>query len=248
MKKALLTLAIVSLVISLVAEAYPANAVNKPSTPEFTLKYVDNSYDVPPTFEIDPYTGKNTIKTDGFYVENKSVTLAINNPPFSSGILFYNVSTKGHYESESNWRYVYLIDGDGGVGYLEASAHGYTVFVFGSTNNNGSDHYSLRIDGIKAGAKIDFAVQAYYGYYSTVKNPYYNYPFVNHSEYITVLNVTQTGDWSPTQTLIIPESSQPSPSPTIPEFPSSLAFSILIATLLPGLIIYRKRIRIAKFS
>jgi hypothetical protein len=31
--------------------------IPKPSVPEFTLKYADNSYEAPPTYGIDQYTG-----------------------------------------------------------------------------------------------------------------------------------------------------------------------------------------------
>jgi hypothetical protein len=160
MKQAILTLAILSIVPLLVSGAYFANAIVPPPAPDFTLRYMDNSYDVPSTYEIDPYTGKNTTTADSYHVENKSITLTIKNPAvLGPEILFHNISTKGHYENQSNWRYIYLINGDGGMVYLKASDYEYTMLVFGSTNNNGSDSYSLRISGIKADAKIDFAVK-----------------------------------------------------------------------------------------
>ncbi len=35
-----------------------AQLIPTPSIPEFTLKYIDYSYDVPPTYKIDEYTGE----------------------------------------------------------------------------------------------------------------------------------------------------------------------------------------------
>jgi hypothetical protein len=50
--------------------------------PEFTLRYVDNSYNVPPTTTstIDPYTGEVTTTTiPAYHVKNKTVEVMIKN-------------------------------------------------------------------------------------------------------------------------------------------------------------------------
>jgi hypothetical protein len=50
----------------IVVKTAPASAsIPKPSVPEFTLKFVDYSYDVPPTYGIDPYTGKVVMTNTG---------------------------------------------------------------------------------------------------------------------------------------------------------------------------------------
>jgi hypothetical protein len=54
-----------------------------PPVPEFTVKFVDFSYYVPTTTSIDPYTGQN-ITNQGYYVDNRTIELSINNQPFSS--------------------------------------------------------------------------------------------------------------------------------------------------------------------
>ncbi|MCL5876513.1 MAG: hypothetical protein M1540_01715, partial [Candidatus Bathyarchaeota archaeon] len=59
--------------------------IPKPSIPEFTLKYVDLSYDVPVTTSIDQYTGK-TVTIQGYHVENRTIQLTIKNQPFTSYI------------------------------------------------------------------------------------------------------------------------------------------------------------------
>lgn len=58
----------------LLAPLANAQTTPKPSVPEFTLKYVDNSYDVPSTTTstTDPYTGKTiTTTTPGYRIEKK---------------------------------------------------------------------------------------------------------------------------------------------------------------------------------
>ena len=44
--------------LGIVQASVDANDIPKPSIPEFTLKFEDNSYYVPPTYEINPYTGE----------------------------------------------------------------------------------------------------------------------------------------------------------------------------------------------
>lgn len=56
--------------------------VTKPSVPEFTIRLVDNSYDVPTTYSTDPYTGE-TITHPSHRVTNMSVELVIKNQPLS---------------------------------------------------------------------------------------------------------------------------------------------------------------------
>ncbi len=77
-------LAVSSLII---VESATAQSIPKPSVPEFTLKYVDHSYDVPPTTTttIDPYTGKQTQATQpGYRVENKTLDVIIKNQNFTA--------------------------------------------------------------------------------------------------------------------------------------------------------------------
>ena len=62
--------------------------------PEFTLRYVDNSYDVPPktTTSTDPYTNEITTTTiPGYHVENRTVEAVIKN---NVGASYYNFRIK----------------------------------------------------------------------------------------------------------------------------------------------------------
>ena len=91
-----------------------AQSIPKPSVPEFTVKFVDYSYDVPTTTSIDPYTGK-TVTNQSYHVENRTIQLEIKNQPFNSYIangqnisFYFNVREKGHYEE--NWTTIYSVD------------------------------------------------------------------------------------------------------------------------------------------
>jgi hypothetical protein len=86
----------------------PASAQTpKPSVPKFTLKVLENPYDVAPTTTINPNTGK-TEQQAGYYVDNISVQVTIENPfsqssfiqpefPSQTYDLWYNISAKNHY-------------------------------------------------------------------------------------------------------------------------------------------------------
>lgn len=59
------------------------SGIPKPSVPEFTLKYLDYSYDVPPTYGIDQYTGENVTVKYGYHVDNRSIEFTFKNQPFA---------------------------------------------------------------------------------------------------------------------------------------------------------------------
>jgi hypothetical protein len=68
------------------------------SIPQFTAKYLDNSYTTSEISITDPHTGKTTI-IPSRYVEQKSIELNIidQNP---LGTVQYNIQFKGHFEVE----------------------------------------------------------------------------------------------------------------------------------------------------
>ena len=59
------------------AESAFAQSLSKPSVPEFSLKLAAHPYDVPPTYEIEPYTGEKVLPEEGYHVENRSVEITI---------------------------------------------------------------------------------------------------------------------------------------------------------------------------
>jgi len=178
------------LVQSNIVLANAESSISKPSVPEFTLKYVDNSYDVPATYSVDPYTGKN-ITHAGHRVENKSIEITVKNQPFTMykldngqyANLFYNVSYRGHYGG--GWEYSsYDRNADW---FITQSDSEYTVISF----------YPVPTEGV-----MDFRVQAQIGYTTYYYMPFKVYEF--HGE---------TSGWSTTQTITI-DGNAPTTTPT----------------------------------
>jgi hypothetical protein len=171
-----------------------AQSIPKPSIPEFKIKYVDNSYDEPSTYGIDPYTGKNVLTKEGYHVQNKSVELIIKNQPYNSYRnengslvwLYYNIAIKGHFEqwTTQNWESQAINSktyDSYPTGYLPSSESEFTVKTYGLEGDNGTDtaykyrtptyntpfyygHYSYTLGNISAGGQVDFRVQAIIGY------------------------------------------------------------------------------------
>ena len=71
-----------------------AQAIPKPSVPEFTGKFVNASYSVTTT---NPYTGANETQQ----IINDSIEVTIKNQPFdhSNYQIYYNIRTKPHFSS-----------------------------------------------------------------------------------------------------------------------------------------------------
>jgi len=196
------------------------SGIPKPSVPEFTLRYIDLSYDVPPTYGIDPYTGKNVVTQAAYHIQNKSIVVTIKNQPFVSYRnennsvvgLFYSVRLKGHFQDSygepSSESYIYRSDSD------------YTSVYCGLNGNNGTAPFTgdFWLGGIEipAGGQVDFQVKALIGYYTRVYGEFVP-PF--GQSYHDVFTGESSG-WSNTQTLIIGESQTPTPSPATTPAPT----------------------------
>lgn len=200
-----------------------AQSVTKPSVPEFTLNYVDNSYDVPPetSSSTDPYTGKVTTSTNpGYQVDTRTIEIRIKNQQYSgSQHLFYNYSYKGHYED--TWKYYatgsYPRDSSG-PDFIIQSTSDYTVATFSAPEKG----------------QIDFRVQAQAGYYDETEL-YIILPGAPFSEYSFVGEVS---GWSQPQTIAIPESSA-----VLAIEWMVLAVSVVIALVAVSVIFIRRRIK-----
>lgn len=200
-----------------------AQSIPKPSVPEFTLNYVDNSYDVPPetSSSTDPYTGEVTTSTiPGYHVDNRIIEIRIKNQHYSgSQTLFYNYSYKGHYED--TWKYYatgsYSRDSSG-PNFISQSTSDYTVATFSAPEKG----------------QIDFRVQAQAGYYDRTEL-YIILPGAPFSEYSFVGEVS---GWSQPQTIAIPESSA-----LLPIELMVLAVSVIIALVAVSIVFIRRRIK-----
>jgi hypothetical protein len=182
-------------------------AASNPSVPQFTLQYVDHSYDIPPTYGTDPYTGNTIMKTYGSHVDNRTIDVTIMNQPFTpykdssnnTIQLYYNVRSKGHFEEWNG-------DSDFGshsVRGLQASSSTYTVISF-----------DIQYWGVSAGGQIDFQVEAITGY------AYYDASACGTNYQTTVGN----SGWSSIQTITIgnpanvSSTTPPISTPNLPTF------------------------------
>lgn len=73
-----------------------AQSIPTPSVPEFTVKFVNASYEVPTSYSTDPYTGQN-VTHSSYFVENSSIELTITNQPFVSFIDNINGAPWNHF-------------------------------------------------------------------------------------------------------------------------------------------------------
>ena len=199
---ALLTIFVLSASAMLMAIPSGVLAAN-PSTPEFSVAYVDHSYDVPVTHwtTTDPYTGEQiTHSSGGEHVDNRTIDVTIKNQPFtpykdsttSNQIvnLYYNIRSKGHFE---DWSSASSGHGQNGV---QAYTSATTVISF-----------NIGYWNVPQGGQIDFQVQAVLSY---VNSTYSGSCFTGSQTIV----VGQSG-WSNTQTLTIgnPTPSSPTQEP-----------------------------------
>ena len=178
--------------------AYPAGAQSAPSAPLFTVQYVDHSYDIPPTYGTNPYTGQTTITNYGSHVDNRTVDVTIQNPPFTPYIygnhtmqLYYDIRCKGHFENFTSDTDL----GSHGMRGITASNSVYTTVSF-----------AIQYWNVPIGGQIDFQIRSVVGY------TYYNTGacFTDYS------NTVAESDWSNTQTITIGNATSPIWTPSIP--------------------------------
>ena len=192
-----------------------AQTIPKPSVPEFTVGLVKNPYCVPQSKTTDPYTGAVTTYP-GYTEENRSIEITIKNQPYTStkmtdgnwSRLYYDIRFKGHFYV-GDWSYYPVKAGAASEGgYIAASNSDYTTIAL-------PKYLSLKAQ--QNGSQTDFQVQALIGYDETI------YRVAGNTGELSIFGTYFTGevsDWSPTQTLSIPDGSvsTTSPSPTMPNF------------------------------
>ncbi len=234
----------------LIVKSADAQSISKPSAPEFTVRYVDYSYDVPPTYGIDQFTGKETIVKNGYHVENRSFEFTIRNQPYtpyedSQGNnihLFYNLRFKGHFGAE--WMYFPFLDNGQGVRRFAAGL--YQVYDPDLAASNSA--FTILLESIptlfydlqdydkmpKIGDEVDFQVQAAIGYVSYAGDGFYSL-------------AGQSSSWSNTQTIKISavsasvsHSPNPTPTPSVPEFTQVAVISFFVSLPLLALLVKKR--------
>jgi hypothetical protein len=205
------------------------------SLPEFTLRYVDKSYDVAPTTisSTDPYTGNITTTTiPGRHVSNQTIEVTIKN---DLGASYYGLRYKGHYSDSLTYFPYYGPDShDIYDGFFppdfQASSSSYTV---------GYLSLGLLPQPIPQGAPIDVQVQPLFGNFDVT--PYVHVQPVGGPTYDAIFKGT-VGDWSNTQTIIIGQASASvSPTSTVPEFPILAILPLFVLVPLIAIVLSRKK-------
>ena len=192
---ALLFIAVLTVASLVMVKAAPASAQ---SVPDVTLKFEAHPYDVPTTYGIDPFTGKNITIEEGYHVRNESIVFTIKNQPITN--LFYNIRYKGHFGD--GWTELYSCSQYGPESpnnspgnLIPQSNSGYTVITIPA----GYPFVN--------GAAIDFQVQAYSWVYVDVwiaDHPMAPPPINEIGHYEQHLALDKTSGWSPAQTMTFP--------------------------------------------
>jgi hypothetical protein len=208
-----ITLALITILIASSTIIMPNLAEAKPSIPEITVTYTDNSYDVPSSTSVDSFSGE-IIKHPGYHVLNGSLEVSIKNQQYNSYYdsnghsikMYYHIRMKDH--SATEWHYTT----DPTSEYFSARDGEYTTMYYPVTDNGVGYTY----DGFRTpSGKADFEVEAFIGYATKViTNPNdivlrpddYHYDFFG-----------ETSGWSSTQTVTIGKSTV-TPRPTNYQF------------------------------
>jgi hypothetical protein len=203
------------LVTSIVMGQATAVTVQKPSVPEFTVKYGDNSYDIPPTYGTDQYTGKTIVTNDGEHIDNRTLVFTIKNQPFTPFTdpssnktvdLLYDIRYKGSFGQD--WTRIF-----GGEVTLYAGTEypyaktGYPVQDYGSEYTTIT--YTLPWN-VPSEGKLDFQVKAFAGYTKFYGDSHIIIAFGSYTFY------GEESEWSDTQTLTLGDPQTPTPAPTAP--------------------------------
>jgi hypothetical protein len=231
----------------MMVESASAQSISTPSVPEYTVQLVNRSYDEPPTYQTDPYTGQTVLIRDGRHVDNKTFDFTIKNQPFTpyknadgKGVeLYYKIRHKGQFEE---WSTISAPKED--IAQSSGSGSTFVSFIVGEGTWG----------GISPNGIVDIQVKALIGYYSLVDDPY-NRPW----DQSAVFTAVGESDWSNTQTITVPEGSvstsspnptspttsasqNPTPTPTVPEFPTwTIPLLLTVMVTLAGLLFYHKK-------
>jgi hypothetical protein len=205
----------------------------------------DNSYDVPTSHSIDPYTGE-PVTREGHHVTSRFIVVTIENQPFTSFVsdgwthqLYYNIRIKGHYSQ--SWSLLYYDPSDG---YIKKSDSQHTTasYLLGETSDTTLGKVTQKFP---YGSQIDFQVQAMTGYCHRIQvttETTASFPWIFTGE---------TSGWSETQTLTItdpasttqetPEQPDTEPEPQQPnQFVTILSEALIVIAVAAslGLAIY----------
>jgi hypothetical protein len=192
----------------------------RPTVPEFSIRFVDSSYDIPANTSVDPFTGK-TVTNPGQHINNQTITVTIKNQItliFEGSYLHYQIQMKGHYSQE--WTNI--------SSFIQANPNSeYSILTYAVDGNNASGQFDSYLNQIPSGGTADFRVQAQL--WVTSSNPYQ----------MPMSWMESQSDWSPTQTITLTDGatsssissslpSSPTATPAVPE----LSWPVIVPLLL----------------
>ncbi len=212
-----LILTLIFLAPSIIIVGSVSGVTTKLSTPEFTVTYIDHSYDIPAHTTTDPYTGK-IIENPVTHIDNRTIQFSFKNTIAPErGQLYYLIRMKGHFSE--NWTNIYK----GEVNTSEPEA---IIWAFSTTGEPGRFYLAgVSFKGPSAG-QVDFQVQAQtWGEVmseTTATNPFGG----------SITTLFGESDWSSTQTITIGDNST---TPTVLPSPSSATIDPSASPLQPNI-------------
>jgi hypothetical protein len=237
----LVCILVVSCANLLAVKPVEAQSIPKPSVPQFTVRYIDSSYDILPTYGIDQYTGENITVKNGEHIDNRTIEFTVKNQPFttytdSSGNyigLYYNFRYKGHYGTEWSY-YPFNPDWKSSIPYngyswgtgdlspkLPASNSQYTIIAL-----------ALAVLHIPNGSEVELQAQALIGHIDSEHSGLLSGSFYYFRG--------EKSDWSNTHTLNLADGSvsiaptqPPNPTPTITHSPDQTTINEINPTITP---------------
>jgi hypothetical protein len=244
--------------------AKPVNAqtVPKPSVPEFSVRFVNDSYS---KINTNPYTGQSETQQ----INNNFIELTIKNQPYvysNNGLsehTYLDIRIKPHFASSDNWTELYPLENL----YNSSTAHSYSKYISSFSPSQISSSYTTDfsvvptqvyqgsgydVQGtpfyeIPIGSQIDFQVEALAGHNSTYwQLNFAGFQYVGGS-YASAIAYDTASGWSPTQTVTIgssitssSSSSAPTSTASIPEL-SWLVIGPLLLSVFSVAVIVRRR-------
>lgn len=166
MNKTITIALIAALIASSMTTIQLSLATSTPSVPEFTVKYVDYSYDTPATYGTDTYTGQTIVTNPSNHVDNRTVQIVIKNQPFTAYTnengreinLFYNVRYKGSFGE--NWTMMF-----GEQAQMLGGTNPYLTYGYATQDPTSSDTtVILTLPWNIVSGQMDFQVKALIGY------------------------------------------------------------------------------------
>jgi hypothetical protein len=241
-RKTIVAMLIVTLAALSLMLIMPVRATQTPSVPEFTVKFLDGSYNVSST---NPYTGLTETNT----VTNNSIEVTIKNQPFdySNNQIYYNVRMEPHFAND--WTELFPVENL--TSSINENGFSYSFYIFASSPQakssyttvtlavlatdvyqatgfdiqssisgvdrpEGSFFASLR--AIPAGGQIDFQVEALIGHASQTWIVQHPLTPTYGGYFEPAVAYDSASGWSSTQTVTVGEgasTSTPNTSPSI---------------------------------